>query len=294
MLLTDSFLGYLQYERNYSEETIKSYREDIRQFEEFAEEEVKDLTPSEVTSELVREWIVSLMDRGYTSTSINRKLSALRSFYKFLLRKGEVVADPLQKVTGPKNKKPLPAFLKESEMNKLLDDTDFGEGFKGCRDHMIIEMFYVTGMRLSELIGLDNKDVDFASSLIRVTGKRNKQRLIPFDEELKNAMVEYVDVRNEAVSVRSDAFFIRETGERLSRSIVSNIVKRNLSKVVTIKKRSPHVLRHTFATTMLNHEAELGAIKELLGHESLATTEVYTHTTFEELKKVYNQAHPRA
>lgn len=294
MLLTDSFLGYLQYERNYSEETIKSYREDIRQFEEFAEEEVKDLTPSEVTSELVREWVVSLMDRGYTSTSINRKLSALRSFYKFLLRKGEVVADPLQKVTGPKNKKPLPAFLKESEMNKLLDDTDFGEGFKGCRDHMIIEMFYVTGMRLSELIGLDDKDVDFASSLIRVTGKRNKQRLIPFDEELKNAMVEYVDVRNEAVSVRSDAFFIRETGERLSRSIVSNIVKRNLSKVVTIKKRSPHVLRHTFATTMLNHEAELGAIKELLGHESLATTEVYTHTTFEELKKVYNQAHPRA
>lgn len=294
MLLTDSFLGYLQYERNYSEETIKSYREDIRQFEEFAEEEVKDLTPSEVTSELVREWVVSLMDQGYTSTSINRKLSALRSFYKFLLRKGEVVADPLQKVTGPKNKKPLPAFLKESEMNKLLDDTDFGEGFKGCRDHMIIEMFYVTGMRLSELIGLDNKDVDFASSLIRVTGKRNKQRLIPFDEELKNAMVEYVDVRNEAVSVRSDAFFIRETGERLSRSIVSNIVKRNLSKVVTIKKRSPHVLRHTFATTMLNHEAELGAIKELLGHESLATTEVYTHTTFEELKKVYNQAHPRA
>ena len=294
MWLTDSFLDYLQYERNYSEETIKSYREDLRQFEEFAREEIGDSAPSEVKAELVREWIVSLMDRGYTSTSINRKLSSLRSFYKFLLRKGEVTVNPLQKITGPKNKKPLPAFLRESDMDRLLDEVDFGEGFKGCRDHMIIEMFYATGVRLSELIGLDNKDVDFSSSLIKVTGKRNKQRLIPFGEELKIAMTEYVDVRNEAVPIRTDAFFVRENGERLSRSIVENLVKRNLSKVVTLKKRSPHVLRHTFATTMLNHDAELGAIKELLGHESLATTEVYTHTTFEELKKVYNLAHPRA
>lgn len=294
MWLTDSFLDYLQYERNYSEETIKSYREDLRQFEEFARGEIGDSAPSEVKAELVREWIVSLMDRGYTSTSINRKLSSLRSFYKFLLRKGEVAVNPLQKITGPKNKKPLPAFLRESDMDRLLDEVDFGEGFKGCRDHMIIEMFYATGVRLSELIGLDNKDVDFSSSLIKVTGKRNKQRLIPFGEELKIAMTEYVDVRNEAVPVRTDAFFVRGNGERLSRSIVENLVKRNLSKVVTLKKRSPHVLRHTFATTMLNHDAELGAIKELLGHESLATTEVYTHTTFEELKKVYNLAHPRA
>ena len=294
MWLTDSFLDYLQYERNYSEETIKSYREDLRQFEEFAREEIGDSAPSEVKAELVREWIVSLMDRGYTSTSINRKLSSLRSFYKFLLRKGEVAVNPLQKITGPKNKKPLPAFLRESDMDRLLDEVDFGEGFKGCRDHMIIEMFYATGVRLSELIGLDNKDVDFSSSLIKVTGKRNKQRLIPFGEELKIAMMEYVDVRNEAVPIRTNAFFVRENGERLSRSIVENLVKRNLSKVVTLKKRSPHVLRHTFATTMLNHDAELGAIKELLGHESLATTEVYTQTTFEELKKVYNLAHPRA
>ena len=294
MWLTDSFLDYLQYERNYSEETIKSYREDLRQFEEFAREEIGDSAPSEVKAELVREWIVSLMDKGYTSTSINRKLSSLRSFYKFLLRRGEVTVNPLQKVVGPKNKRPLPAFLKESEMDKLLDEVDFGEGFKGCRDHMIIEMFYATGMRLSELIGLDDKDVDFSSSLIKVTGKRNKQRLIPFDEELKITMTEYVNVRNESVLNRTDAFFVRETGERLTRSIVENLVKRNLSKVVTLKKRSPHVLRHTFATTMLNHDAELGAIKELLGHESLATTEIYTHTTFEELKKVYKQAHPRA
>ena len=294
MLLTDSFFDYLLYERNYSEATIKSYRTDILELQKFGEEQLKDLTPSDVDAELVREWIASLMDKGCASTTINRKLSSIRTYYKFLLRRGLVEVDPLQKITGPKKNKPLPVFLREGEMNRLLDDVDFGEGFEGCRDHMIIEMFYATGMRLSELVGLDDKDVDFSASLIRVTGKRNKQRLIPFDEELRHSMTEYVNVRNEAVPVRSDAFFVRANGKRLYPSIVSSLVKRNLSKVVTVKKRSPHVLRHTFATAMLNHGASLDSIKELLGHESLATTEIYTHTTFEELKKVFNQAHPRA
>ena len=295
MLETDSFLDYLRYERNYSEETVKAYEEDLRQFEQFGEEEVGAMTPSKVDAELVREWVVSLMDRKYASSSINRKLSSLRSFFKFLLKKGKVESDPLRKVIGPKKKKTLPVFLKEREMNWLLDDIDFGEGFEGCRDRLIIEMFYATGMRLSELIGLDDACVDFSASLIKVTGKRNKQRLIPFGEELKKTMADYVNLRNEVVPVRQyGAFFVRKTGERLYRGMVECIVKRNLSKVTTVKKRSPHVLRHTFATVMLNHDAELGAIKELLGHESLATTEIYTHTTFEELKKVYNQAHPRA
>lgn len=293
-MLTNSFLDYLHYERNYSGKTVSAYAEDISQLEEFAKEEVGEFNPAEVKSDLIREWIVSLMDKGYTSTSVNRKLSSLRSFYKYLLKQGVVEVDPLRKISGPKNKKPLPSFLKEGEMNRLLDETDFGEGFKGCRDHLIIGMFYATGMRLSELIDLDDKDVDFSASLLKVTGKRNKQRLIPFGDELRDAMLTYVDVRNETVSERSEAFFIRENGERLYKSLVYNLVKRNLSKVVTLKKRSPHVLRHTFATTMLNNEAELGAVKELLGHSSLATTEIYTHTTFEELKKVYKQAHPRA
>ena len=295
MLETDSFLDYLRYERNYSEETVKAYEEDLRQFEQFGEEEVGAMTPSKVDAELVREWVVSLMDRKYASSSINRKLSSLRSFFKFLLKKGKVESDPLRKVIGPKKKKTLPVFLKEREMNRLLDDMDFDEGFEGCRDRLIIEMFYATGMRLSELIGLDDACVDFSASLIKVTGKRNKQRLIPFGEELKKTMADYVNLRNEVVPVRQDgAFFVRKTGERLYRGMVECVVKRNLSKVTTVKKRSPHVLRHTFATVMLNHDADLGAIKELLGHESLATTEIYTHTTFEELKKVYNQAHPRA
>lgn len=294
MLLTDSFLDYLQYERNYSENTVKFYRMDILGLQKFGEEVSGDLTPSDVDAELIREWIVSLMDKGCASSTINRKLSSVRTYYKYLLRKGVVDADPLQKVTGPKKKKPLPVFLREGELDRLLDDVDFGEGFEGCRDRMIIEMFYATGIRLSELIGLGDKDIDFSASLIKVTGKRNKQRLIPFDEELRRSMQEYVNVRNETLPVRSDSFFVRKNGGQLTRSIVARIVKRNLSKVVTVKKRSPHVLRHTFATAMLNNGADLGSIKELLGHESLATTEVYTHTTFEELKKVYNQAHPRA
>ena len=293
-MLTDSFLDYLRYERNYSEKTVLAYGEDISQLREFAQEEIGDFNPAEVTPELIREWIVSLMDKGYASTSVNRKLSSLRSFYKFLLKKKVVLVDPLRKITGPKNKKPLPSFLKENEMNRLLDDTDFGEGFEGRRDHLIIEMFYATGIRLSELIGLDDKDVDFSASLLKVTGKRNKQRLIPFGDELKEGMLEYVNVRNEQVLESGGAFFVRKNGERLYKNLVYNLVKRKLSKVVTLKKRSPHVLRHTFATTMLNNEAELGAVKELLGHSSLATTEIYTHTTFEELKKVYKQAHPRA
>ncbi|WP_294481184.1 tyrosine recombinase XerC [uncultured Bacteroides sp.] len=293
-MLIEAFLDYLWYERNCSEKTVLAYGEDIKQLQEFAQEEYGKFNPLEVEDELIREWIVSLMDRGYTSTSVNRKLSSLRAFYKFLLRQGEVTVNPLCRIKGPKNKKPLPVFLKESEMNKLLDDTDFGEGFKGYRDRLIIEMFYTTGMRLSELIGLDDKDVDFSASLLKVTGKRNKQRLIPFGDELRDLMLGYVDVRNETIQERSDAFFIKEDGKRLYKNLVYNLVRRNLSKVATLKKKSPHVLRHTFATTMLNNDAELGAVKELLGHESITATEIYTHATFEELKKVYKQAHPRA
>lgn len=294
MLLTDAFIEYLQFERNYSVGTVAYYKADILELQDFIKDKIGDLTPSEVDAELIREWIISLMDKGLQASTINRKLSSIRSYFKFLLRRGDVEADPLRKVVAPKKRKVLPVFLKESEMDRVLDDTDFGEGFKGCRDRLIIEMFYVTGVRLAELIGLNDENVDFSLAQIKVTGKRNKQRLIPFGEELKNLMSEYVKLRNDEIPVRSNAFFVRENGERLSRSFVTNLVKRTLSKVVALKKRSPHVLRHTFATTMLNHDAKLVAIKELLGHESLATTEVYTHTTFEELKKVYNQAHPRA
>lgn len=293
-MLIDSFLDYLRLEKNYSEKTIVSYGTDLVQFEDFVRNEDEDITLLEADADLIRQWVISMMDGKYTSTSVNRKLSSLRSFYKFLLKKKEIGEDPTRKVIGPKNKKPLPSFLKESEMNELLDETDFGEGFEGCRDRMIIEVFYATGIRRAELIGLNDADVDLISLLIKVTGKRNKQRLIPFGEELRESLLGYIKVRNEAIPLRSEAFFVKGNGERMYDGMVYNLVKRHLSKVVTLKKRSPHVLRHTFATNMLNNAAELGAVKELLGHSNLSTTEVYTHTTFEELKKVYKQAHPRA
>jgi integrase/recombinase XerC len=238
--------------------------------------------------------MVRLMEDGRASTSVNRKLSSLRSFYRFLLRKKEVAVNPMLKVVGPKKKKPLPFFVREKDMNRLLDEIPFGEGFEGCRDRTILEVFYATGMRLSELIGLNDVDVDFSAKLIKVTGKRNKQRLIPFGKELEENLSLYIKVRNEAFPDGAECFFVLKNGKRMYPMGVYRLVKRNLSKVVSLKKRSPHVLRHTFATAMLNDHAELQSVKELLGHESLVTTEVYTHTTFEELKKVYEQAHPRA
>ena len=237
MLCADSFLNYLRYERNYSEDTVRAYGEDIRQFQEFGGESVGLQSPPEVVVDVVREWMMFLMSRGYATTSVNRKLSSLRSYYKYLLRKGEVKVDPLRKITGPKNKKNLPVFLKERDMDRLLDDVNFGEGFEGCRDHLVVAMFYATGMRLSELIGLDNGSVDFLAGVIKVIGKRNKQRLIPFGEELRAEMEAYVKLRDEMVQVSSGAFFVRKTGERLYPGIVRKIVTRNLGKVVTLKKR---------------------------------------------------------
>ena len=234
-----------------------------------------------------------LMDEGYEAASVNRKLSSLRSFYRYLLRKKMVAADPTQKVAGLKRKKPLPVFVREADMDRLLDAADLGEGFKAVRNRLIVEMFYETGMRLSELVGLNDGDVDFSASVIKVTGKRNKQRLIPFGEELREDMRAYLSLRDD-YAANADAFFVGKDGKRIGRSTVYLLVRRYLSKVVTLKKKSPHVLRHSFATSMLNNHAELEAVKELLGHESLKTTEIYTHTTFEELKKVYEQAHPRA
>ena len=290
----DSFLEYLRLERNYSEKTVVSYGIDLREFEGYFKKADAEIDFTTVDADVVRNWVMHLMDEGRAATSVNRKLSTLRSFYRFLLKKKVMTVNPMTKVVGPKKKKPLPSFVREKDMDRLLDDLTFGEGYEGCRDRMILEMFYATGMRLSELIGLDDADVDFSAKLIKVTGKRNKQRLIPFANELEHDLRVYIKVRNEALPNGSDAFFVRKDGKRMYPMQVYRLVKRNLSKVVTLKKRSPHVLRHTFATAMLNDCAELRAVKELLGHESLTTTEVYTHTTFEELKKVYELAHPRA
>ncbi len=290
-MLIDSFLDYLRYERNYSNYTIEAYSKDLRQFEEYVKLNKESVfVPGDVDADLVRSWIVSLMDEKISPVSVNRKLS---SFFKFLMKQGSISVNPLRLITGPKTKKPLPYFVRDKEMELLLDGDGFDEDFEGVRDRLILEMLYDTGIRRSELIGIQDSDVDFGAMQIRVTGKRNKQRLIPFAEGLKNLIQAYTEVRNREVGSESGWFFVRKNGEQLSAGIVYTIVKKKLSEIPTLAKRSPHVLRHSFATSMLNNGAELNAVKELLGHSSLASTSVYTHTTFEELKKVYH-AHPRA
>ena len=293
-MLIDSFLDYLRLERNYSERTIVSYGIDLREFEDYLKETETGLEMPMAHADHVRGWIVSLMDDGRAEASVNRKLSSLRSFYRFLLKKKRITVNPMAKIAGLKKKKPLPSFVREKDMNRLLDEIPFSEGFEGCRDRMILEMFYATGMRLSELIGLNDVDVDCSAKLIKVHGKRNKQRLIPFGDELAEDLLIYIKVKTETFPEGTESFFVRKDGRRMYPMQVYRLVKRNLFKVVKLKKRSPHVLRHSFATAMLNGNAELRAVQELLGHESLATTEIYTHATFEELKKVYEQAHPRA
>ena len=292
--MVDLFLDYLKLERNYSPATVKHYRDDLKEFERFFQELDSQLSWETVDSDIVRRWMEAMMDRGNVASSVNRRLSALRSFYRYALRRNLVEKDPVHGIQGPKRKRPLPQFLKETEMDRLLDENMWTDCYKDVLARTIIVTFYETGIRISELIGLNDKDVDYINCEIKVTGKRDKQRIIPFGDELSETLISYQHRRNAEMKCESEAFFRTEKGERVTDAQVRQIVKTNLSKVSTLKKRSPHVLRHTFATAMLNHEAGLESVKKLLGHESLSTTEIYTHTTFEQLKKVYKNAHPRA
>lgn len=295
-----SFIDYLRYERNYSVRTLDEYEADLKAFRRYYETLDCELTWASVDEDVIRQWMLHLMtEQGNSPASVCRRLSALRSFYRFLLRREMVKKDPARLVTGPKKEKPLPAYLKESEMNRLFDDEEmFAQDYAGQRDRMILLTFYSTGIRLSELVGLNIVDADLGLQQMKVTGKRNKQRLIPIGREMMEAIGSYLAMREsfcETHAADLRAFFLDEhTGQRISRDKVETRVKWYLTKVTTQKKRSPHVLRHTFATSMLNNEADLQSVKELLGHESLSTTEIYTHTSFEELRRLYNQAHPRA
>ena len=293
-MMINEFLNYLKFERNRSDLTIKNYGEDLRAFEEFYGNLEGCHSWESVDSDIIRDWMESMMDKGNNATSINRRLSALRSFYRFALARKLVDKDPIHGVTGPKKGRPLPQFLKENEMDRLLDAESWTESFEDVRDRTVIMTFYETGVRLSELIGLDDSMVDFSNRQLKVTGKRNKQRVIPFGEELLVTFRDYMKCRDKEVNRQSEALFVSAKGQRMTSSQVREGVKRNLSKVCTLKKRTPHVLRHTFATAMLNNKAGIESVKKLLGHESLSTTEIYTHTTFEQLKREYYSAHPRA
>ena len=293
-MMINEFLNYLKFERNRSDLTIKNYVEDLRAFKEFYGNLDSRLSWKSVDSDIIRDWMESMMDKGNNATSINRRLSALRSFYRFALARKLVDKDPVHGVTGPKKGRPLPQFLKENEMDRLLDAESWMDSFEDVRDRTIIMTFYETGIRLAELIGLDDSIVDFSNRQLKVTGKRNKQRVIPFGEELLATLRDYMKCRDKEVNQQADALFVSSKGQRMTSSQVREGVKRNLSKVCTLKKRTPHVLRHTFATAMLNNKAGIESVKKLLGHESLSTTEIYTHTTFEQLKREYYSAHPRA
>ena len=289
----DQFLSYLQYERNRSERTVKAYGDDLRSFEAFFKNLDDQLSWESVDSDVIRSWMESMMDKGNTATSINRRLSAVRSLYRFALSRGIVERDPAHGLKGPKGKKLLPQYLRESEMDRLLADDMWTDEMGDLRARTIILMFYSTGIRLSELTGLDNASVDFAAQQLKVRGKGNKERLIPFGSELQKALRLYAERRDAETPSDNQAFFVGDDGQRMTSQQVRQIVQHHLSRVTTMKKRSPHVLRHTFATAMLNNEAGIESVKKLLGHSKLSTTEIYTHTTFEQLRRAYAKAHPR-
>jgi len=292
----EQFLDYLRYERNMSQQTAERYERSLRSFETYFQS-LGDgtLTWETVDTDIIRDWMASLMEKGNIAATVNVCLTAVRSFYHFGRRHGLVDNNPALLIKGPKKAKPLPQFLKEGEMNQLLDGGQWDDSYHDILARTLLLLLYEAGIRRGELIGLRDDDIDFGTSQLKVTGKRSKQRIIPFGEELAEALKHYASVRNDEVTQRqSDAFFLSKNGRQLTAGQVYYTVRKHLSTVTTMKKRSPHVLRHTFATAMLNNGAGLESVKKLLGHESLDTTEIYTHTTFEQLKKVYKQAHPRA
>jgi len=289
---TAEFLKYLQYEKRYSKNTLKSYETDLQQFIEFYEVAIGKFEPNFITDRQVRAWIVELSKNTISPKSINRKITTLRVFFKFLKRLDLVKINPIESLNRLKQKKTLPSFVDEKAMENLFSNIEFGDDFEGVRNKIIVELFYATGIRLSELINIKVQDLDLQKSSIKVLGKRNKERIVPLYETLKSSIIQYLKVRREQY-FESEYLFITTKGCKVYEKLVYRLVNNSLEQVTTLEKKSPHILRHTFATHMLNNGADLNSVKELLGHSNLAATQVYTHNTFEKLKNVYKQAHPR-
>jgi integrase/recombinase XerC len=289
----DRFLAYIQYEKRYSPHTVTAYRIDLDQFFNFLSAQYNATDISGIEHSMIRSWLVSLMEKGNSPRSVNRKLTTLKSFYRFLLKEGLVDQNPMRKITSPKSVKKLPEFIETGKMTLLLDQMKSASGYTGLRDRIILEMFYNTGIRLSELVNLQEKDVDLHSGTIKVLGKRNKERLIPFSQKFGTLLKEYLKEKQKKFNDIPELFLTDSGGKMYSKKVYL-IVKKYLGGVTTLDKKSPHILRHTFATHLLNNGAELNAVKELLGHANLSATQIYTHNTIEKLKKIYKQAHPRA
>jgi len=293
MSYQESFINYLKYEKRFSSHTVVAYKNDLDQFVQYCTAVVGEFIVNGVDTKLVRSWIVHLMEQELSPRSVNRKVSTVKSFFKFLMKEQIVENNPAINLPLPKIRKKLPNFVEENNLHHLLDDGFFSDDFKGVRDKLIINLLYGTGIRLAELLQLKDTDINTKEYLIKVLGKRKKERVIPYPKSINNLLGEYVKLRNEQVETNSSILLVTEKGKPVYEKLIYRVVKDNLSKVTSLEKRSPHVLRHTYATHLLNKGADLNAVKELLGHSNLAATQVYTHTTFEKLQGIYKQAHPR-
>lgn len=288
------FFQYLMYEKRFSPHTLTAYQSDLQQFYQFLQDTFQMDQPEMVTHQQVRSWVVSLLQKGIQARSVNRKLSTLKTYFKFLHKRGVIDKNPMRKVIAPKTGKRLPVFVQTEGINRLFSEETFSDDFAGVRDRTVLELLYGTGMRRSELIGLTGSDIDFERLQIRVLGKGDKERLIPFGQHLSKQLQLYLKERAAAFPSVNSSLLLTDKGRPLYPKFVYNLVKRYLSQVTTTEQKSPHVLRHTFATHLSDNGADLNAIKELLGHANLAATQIYTHNSIDRLRKVYQQAHPRA
>ncbi len=286
------FLQYLQIQRKYSEHTVNAYKNDLSSFELFFSGNF-GVEPDNAQYADIRKWIAFLAEEKISARSINRKISALRTYFNYLIKNGILSENPTNQIVGPKVSKKLPAFIEQESIDMLNNHDLFGFDFRGCRNMLIVEILYGTGIRRAELINLKNINVDIVKCQIKVLGKRNKERIIPYPKSILPLIEEYHRFKNQ-IAVKTDTFLITEKGESLYPKLIHRIVAQYLGMVSTSEKKSPHVLRHTFATHLLNNGADINAIKELLGHSNLSATQIYTHTSFERLNQIYKQAHPRA
>ncbi|MBW3545901.1 MAG: tyrosine-type recombinase/integrase [Bacteroidetes bacterium] len=292
--MINNFLRYLTYERRYSAHTLTAYQADLAQFEAYLQQTYSINDLSTATHLHLRAWMLSLVEGGLTPRSVSRKLATLRSYYKFLLKREAIRQDPTLKVRAPKVQKGLPHFVQEAEMDRLLDNIPFPDTFEGWRDRLVLELLYGTGIRLSELLQLRVNNVDLHEGVIKVLGKRNKERVIPMARPLQDLIKKYITHKNTTFADSSGHLLLTDKGEQAYPMFVYRLVRKYLGTFTSSEKQSPHILRHTFATHLLNHGADLNAVKDLLGHSSLAATQVYTHNSMEKLRKVFEQAHPKA
>ncbi|MCC5928543.1 MAG: tyrosine-type recombinase/integrase [Cyclobacteriaceae bacterium] len=293
--MKETFYKYLRFEKRFSPHTLTSYQTDLEQFYSFLSGNHPDINEQEIGHSIIRQWIVSLVDTGLKTRSVNRKITTLKSFFNFLTKRGFIGKNPSLQIHVLKTSKTIPDFIRPEETHKMLEPELFDSGFEGMRDHLIFELLYGTGIRLSELIGLKTSDVDFNKGHIRVLGKRNKERLVPVTDYLSSLIKSYLDKKfTQFGSNASDALIVNNSGRKAYPMMIYRIVHKHLQNYTHADKKSPHVLRHTYATHLLDRGADLSSVKELLGHQSLAATQVYTHNSLDKLKKVFDRAHPKA